>query len=270
MGHRGGQEAVHPAPLQPGLVEVSRIDAISHRDGARAPVVPLGGHAGDAQLELLPAARIGGDPLVAQEPAVELDQREAGGAARIQIERGLGIGKQRIAVLLEERLIDDRGDVGAAVGDEGRAHALGEVRVARGPREDLIEDRLGVAERTQARQERLGLVAREVLDEPFSALDAQTREIMQTELLRIWESGRKTVLFITHQIDEAVYLSDRVVVLGRRPGRIRETVAINLPRPRPLSIKRTPAFAAYVDRIWGMIERDVRDSLSEERVLTPE
>lgn len=106
-----------------------------------------------------------------------------------------------------------------------------------------------------------------LMDEPFSALDAQTREIMQTELLRIWESGRKTVLFITHQIDEAVYLSDRVVVLGRRPGRIRETVVIDLPRPRPLSIKRTPTFAAYVDRIWGMIERDVRDSLSEERVL---
>jgi NitT/TauT family transport system ATP-binding protein len=106
-----------------------------------------------------------------------------------------------------------------------------------------------------------------LMDEPFSALDAQTREIMQTELLRIWETGRKTVLFITHQIDEAVYLSDRVVVLGRRPGRIREIVPIDLPRPRALGVKRTPAFAAYVDRIWGMIERDVRDSLSEERVL---
>jgi NitT/TauT family transport system ATP-binding protein len=105
-----------------------------------------------------------------------------------------------------------------------------------------------------------------LMDEPFSALDAQTREIMQTELLRIWESGRKTVLFITHQIDEAVFLSDRVVVLGRRPGRIREIVDIDLPRPRPLSVKRTPPFAHYVDHIWGMIERDVRDSLQEERV----
>jgi NitT/TauT family transport system ATP-binding protein len=102
------------------------------------------------------------------------------------------------------------------------------------------------------------------MDEPFSALDAQTREIMQTELLRIWESGRKTVVFITHQIDEAVFLSDRVVVLGRRPGRIRETVNIELARPRPFSIKRTPAFVAYVDRIWGMIEKDVRASLTEE------
>jgi len=105
-----------------------------------------------------------------------------------------------------------------------------------------------------------------LMDEPFSALDAQTREIMQTELLRIWEKGRKTVLFITHQIDEAVFLSDRVVVLGRRPGRIRQIVPIDLPRPRAFAIKRTTDFTAYVDRIWGMIERDVRDSLSEENV----
>ena len=62
------------------------------------------------------------------------------------------------------------------------------------------------------------------MDEPFSSLDAQTREIMQTELMRIWEQGRKTVLFVTHQIDEAVFLSDRVLVFARRPGRLRESV----------------------------------------------
>jgi len=66
-----------------------------------------------------------------------------------------------------------------------------------------------------------------LMDEPFSALDAQTREIMQTELMRIWEEGRKTVLFVTHQIDEAVFLSDRVLVLARRPGRIQETVTVD-------------------------------------------
>src|SRR3954447_7353397 len=76
-----------------------------------------------------------------------------------------------------------------------------------------------------------------LMDEPFSALDAQTREIMQTELLRIWESGRKTVLFVTHQIDEAVYLSDFIVVLARRPGRVQKVVTIDLPRPRPLGMK---------------------------------
>jgi NitT/TauT family transport system ATP-binding protein len=103
-----------------------------------------------------------------------------------------------------------------------------------------------------------------LMDEPFSALDAQTREIMQTELMRIWEEGRKTVLFVTHQIDEAVFLSDRVLVLARRPGRIQETIDVALPRPRALAVKRTPEFMTYVDRIWRLIEDDVRASVIED------
>ena len=103
-----------------------------------------------------------------------------------------------------------------------------------------------------------------LMDEPFSALDAQTREIMQSELLRIWEEGRKTVLFVTHQIDEAVFLSDRVFVFARRPGRLEEIIDIDLPRPRELSLKRTPEFVALVDRIWKLIEHDVRASVIEE------
>ena len=100
-----------------------------------------------------------------------------------------------------------------------------------------------------------------LMDEPFSALDAQTREIMQGELQRIWEEGRKTVLFVTHQIDEAVFLSDRVLVFARRPGRILEDVQIDLPRPRTLATKREPAFVALVDHIWRLIEHDVRESV---------
>lgn len=100
-----------------------------------------------------------------------------------------------------------------------------------------------------------------LMDEPFSGLDAQTREIMQTELLRIWAEGRKTVLFITHQIDEAVYLADRVLVFGRRPGHVQDVVPIDLPRPRGLSVKRDPRFAPLVDRIWSRIEFDVRESV---------
>jgi NitT/TauT family transport system ATP-binding protein len=100
-----------------------------------------------------------------------------------------------------------------------------------------------------------------LMDEPFSALDAQTREIMQAELQRIWEEGRKTVLFVTHQIDEAVFLADRVLVFARRPGRILEDVRIELPRPRTLSTKREPAFVALVDHIWRLIENDVRESV---------
>ena len=97
-----------------------------------------------------------------------------------------------------------------------------------------------------------------LMDEPFASLDAQTREIMQTELLRIWEQGRKTVLFVTHQIDEAVFLADRVLVFARRPGRLQESVEIELPRPRSLTLKREARFHAIEDRIWSLIEEDVR------------
>jgi NitT/TauT family transport system ATP-binding protein len=99
-----------------------------------------------------------------------------------------------------------------------------------------------------------------LMDEPFSALDAQTRELMQAELLRIWRQNRSTVVFITHQIDEAVYLSDRVAVMSSGPGRIREMIDIDLPRPRDLEVKRTPAFIAYTDRIWRLIGHDARRS----------
>jgi NitT/TauT family transport system ATP-binding protein len=92
-----------------------------------------------------------------------------------------------------------------------------------------------------------------LMDEPFAALDAQTRETMQAELLRIWNAAKKTVLFVTHQIDEAVYLSDRVVVMAARPGRVIADISIDLPRPRDLSVKRTPEFAAYEERIWRLI-----------------
>jgi NitT/TauT family transport system ATP-binding protein len=99
-----------------------------------------------------------------------------------------------------------------------------------------------------------------LMDEPFSALDAQTRELMQAELLRIWRQNRSTVIFITHQIDEAVYLSDRVAVMSSGPGRVREMIDIDLPRPRDLEVKRTPAFIAYTDRIWRQIGQDARRS----------
>jgi NitT/TauT family transport system ATP-binding protein len=97
-----------------------------------------------------------------------------------------------------------------------------------------------------------------LLDEPFAALDAQTREVMQEELLRVWERTQKTAVFITHQIDEAVYLADRVVVMTARPGRVREIIDIDLPRPRSLQLKRDPKFVEYLDRIWTLIEEEGR------------
>ncbi|HEY9454310.1 MAG TPA: ABC transporter ATP-binding protein, partial [Bradyrhizobium sp.] len=92
-----------------------------------------------------------------------------------------------------------------------------------------------------------------LMDEPFAALDALTRETMQQELLRIAAAANKTVLFITHQIDEAVLLADRVLVMSARPGRVVETIPIELPRPRSLAIKRSQEFQALVDRIWNLV-----------------
>jgi NitT/TauT family transport system ATP-binding protein len=102
-----------------------------------------------------------------------------------------------------------------------------------------------------------------LMDEPFAALDAQTRELMQAELLRIWREANKTVLFITHQIDEAIYLSDRVLVMSARPGRILADIAIDLPRPRELEIKRTPKFIEYADEIWGLISTQLKPHLHD-------
>jgi len=96
-----------------------------------------------------------------------------------------------------------------------------------------------------------------LMDEPFASLDAQTRELMQEELTRIWEKARKTVLFITHQIDEAIYLADRVVVFSGRPGRVKDSIAIDIERPRPIGVKRQARFHALEARIWGLIDEDV-------------
>lgn len=104
-----------------------------------------------------------------------------------------------------------------------------------------------------------------LMDEPFASLDAQTREIMQLELLRIWKGAQgRTVVFITHQIDEAIFLSDRIIVLTARPGRVKEIIDIDFDRPRDLGIKRTPEFIALIDHIWKLIEQEVKGSLSLE------
>src|SRR5579871_5310693 len=95
-----------------------------------------------------------------------------------------------------------------------------------------------------------------LMDEPFAALDAQTREFMQAELLKIWSQARKTVLFITHQINEAIYLADRVVVMSARPGRVKEIFRIPFERPRTLHIKREPRFLEVEDAIWQLIEEE--------------
>lgn len=97
-----------------------------------------------------------------------------------------------------------------------------------------------------------------LLDEPFAALDAQTREYMQLELLKIWSQTKKTAIFITHDIKEAVFLADRVAVFSKRPGRVKMTVDIDLPRPRVPEYKRDQLFLKYEQDLWVAIEEEGR------------
>ena len=102
-----------------------------------------------------------------------------------------------------------------------------------------------------------------LMDEPFGALDAQTRELMQEELQAIWQENKKTVLFITHDIEEAIYLGDRVIVFTARPGRIKEEVRIDLPRPRGIEVKKTAAYMDYRNRVWDLLRDEVLKARAE-------
>lgn len=100
-----------------------------------------------------------------------------------------------------------------------------------------------------------------LMDEPFSALDAQSKMILQEELLRIWRDHRRTVIYVTHDIDEAVLLADRVLVMSGRPGHIREEIPIPLDRPRDLHDREQPRVREITWHIWQAIESDVRKTL---------
>jgi NitT/TauT family transport system ATP-binding protein len=97
-----------------------------------------------------------------------------------------------------------------------------------------------------------------LMDEPFGALDAQTRLIIQEEFLKIWERQRKTVLFVTHDLQEAIALSDRVVLISARPGRIKATYTVDLPRPRQIEhVLAHPRFMALFQEIWASLKQEV-------------
>jgi NitT/TauT family transport system ATP-binding protein len=99
-----------------------------------------------------------------------------------------------------------------------------------------------------------------LMDEPFGAVDAQTREILQFELLRIWETRPTTMVFVTHSIDEAVLMGDRVVVLKGRPSSVHEIVKVDLPRPRDRATLIKPRFAELREHVWGTLMADARQA----------
>jgi len=103
-----------------------------------------------------------------------------------------------------------------------------------------------------------------LMDEPFAALDAQTKIVMQEDLIRIYERSKKTILFVTHAIDEAILLGDEIVVMTARPGRIKDVIAVNLPRPRTQEMVSTPEFGRLYDRVLHLIREEVLRAMREQ------
>jgi len=103
-----------------------------------------------------------------------------------------------------------------------------------------------------------------LMDEPFGALDAQTRQLMQELLTKIWEEHRMTVMFVTHDIDEAVFLSDRVLVMTARPGRIKEDITIGVDRPRTFEVLTTPEFFDYKSRLLAAVREESLRTATEQ------
>ncbi len=157
---------------------------------------------------------------------------------------------------------------------ENIAYGLAERRVPEGERREIVAhyvDRMGLTgfERHWPKQLSGGMQQRTaiaralandpailLLDEPFGALDNQTRGLMQELLLGIWERDRKTVLFVTHDIEEAIFLASRCLVMSARPGRIKADVAVDLPHPRGYRVKTTPAFTELKERLTDEIRAE--------------
>jgi NitT/TauT family transport system ATP-binding protein len=102
-----------------------------------------------------------------------------------------------------------------------------------------------------------------LMDEPFASLDGQMREYMQGEIERIWRQTRQTTMFVTHLIDEAIFLADTIVVMTARPGRVKSVLSVDLPRPRTLDIKKTPAFHALEDHLRDLVAQEFKEMMRQ-------
>jgi len=150
----------------------------------------------------------------------------------------------------------------AGRGVEERSRAADEWLARVGPAgfEDAYPSELsgGMRQRVALARALVGRPAILLMDEPFASIDAQTREFMQAELLRIWTEERNTVLFVTHSVDEAILLADRVVLMRPRPGRVEEVIDVDLARPRdPDAVRGHPRFVELRRHLWGRLREMV-------------
>jgi NitT/TauT family transport system ATP-binding protein len=164
------------------------------------------------------------------------------------------------ASLMPWRTVLDNVAFGLELAGVGKAERLGKAReyvelVGLGGREDSHPHQLsgGMRQRVGIARALAMDPAVLLMDEPFGALDAQTRELMAGELLRIWDLDRKTVLFVTHGIDEAIFLADRVLVMNGSPSRVTEVIEVDLPRPRDAAVRASAEFARYRAHLAGLL-----------------
>ena len=254
---------VYGRPDAPGRPTVACLDVtLDVRDGEFVSIVGPSGCGKTTLLKaihgLLPVARgsiaIDGRPVNGPTEGAAMVFQSAALLPWRTVEGNVAYGLELMGVPREERLARARRSierVGLAGFERHLPHQLS----------GGMQQRVNLA---RALAMESGLL---LMDEPFASLDAQTREFMQWELIKIWQRLRCTTIFVTHDIPEAIYLADRVVVFTARPGRVRTVIDVPFPRPRRLALKRSPEFLALVEQVWAYIEEE---AVKQGLVVVPE